>query len=286
MRQMRIDPSRSSQPECDSVYLSIVVPIWNGAERLSAVLPELAEWIARRPFRIELILANDGSGAVTSRLLRRFAADHDNVVLMDEMPHQGKGSAVAAGMLAARGKFRIFVDSDLAYPATEIDKILQVLESGSDVAVACRVLPESRYVMSPTFIHYLYTRHLLSRFFNRAIRALLLPGLLDTQAGLKGFTADAAETIFDRATISGFGFDLECLYIARMNSLSISQVPVLFRYDDEPSTVRLLRDALQMAGNVVTIRLRGPAYYRAPVGRVPRPAGDHEVTEGDLEAAS
>lgn len=286
MSQMRINQSPSSEPEHDGVYLSIVVPIWNGAERLSAVLPELAEWMGRKSFRIELILANDGSDAVTSRLLERFAADHHGVILMDEMPHQGKGSAVVAGMLTARGKFRVFVDSDLAYPATEIDKILQVLESGSDVAVACRVLPDSRYVMSPAFIHYLYTRHLLSRSFNRAIRALLLPGLLDTQAGLKGFTADAAATIFNRVTISGFGFDLECLYIARVHALSISQVPVLFRYDDEPSTVRLVKDAFLMAGNIVTIRLRGPRYYRAPVARVPRPAAGSEVTESDLEVAS
>ena len=278
--------SRISKGSRDGVHLSLVVPIWNGAEKLSVVLPELAQWIADQSFGVELVLANDGSGPATSGLLKRFAAEHERVVLIDETLHKGKGAAVAAGMLAARGDFRIFVDSDLAYPLTEVTKILQVLESGVDVAVACRVLPESRYLMSPTFFHYLYTRHLMSRFFNAVTRALLLPRLSDTQAGLKGFSANAVETIFQRLTISGFGFDLECLYIARVHDFTVSQVPVLFQYDDEPSTVRFLHDALEMIGDVVTIRLRGPRYYRASIPKATLPAAAVDDSQGDLEAAS
>src|SRR2546429_2779404 len=45
-----------------------------------------------------------------------------------------------------------------------------------------------------------------------------LPGILDTQAGLKGFTARASELIFPRLTIAGFGFDVELLYVARKRS--------------------------------------------------------------------
>ena len=46
-------------------------------------------------------------------------------------------------MLAAEGAFRVFTDADLAYPPAEIGRILADLESGADVAIACRVLPES-----------------------------------------------------------------------------------------------------------------------------------------------
>ena len=77
------------------------------------------------------------------------------------------------------------------------------LEQGSDVVIACRVYPESRYDISPAFFRYLYTRHVMSRVFNWAVRHTLLPEILDTQAGLKGFTAAAAETVFPRLTIAG-----------------------------------------------------------------------------------
>src|SRR5207253_8470269 len=122
--------------------------------------------------------------------------------------NRGKGFSVARGMGVARGAYRVFTDADLAYPLAEIAKIVRDLETGSDVAIACRVLPESRYLMSPSFFHYLYTRHVMSRLFNRVVRLALLPGILDSQAGLKAFSARAAGLIFPRLTVAGFGFDV------------------------------------------------------------------------------
>src|SRR2546426_7386225 len=148
-------------------------------------------------------------------------------------------------MEGARGASRVFTDADLASPVAEIAKIVHHLEGGSDVAIACRVLPESRYLMSPSFFHYLYTRHVMSRVFNRVVRLVLLPGVLDTQAGLKGFTARAAELIFPRLTIAGFGFDVELLYIAKQHGLTVAQAAVHYRDDDEPGTRRLAAGAVR-----------------------------------------
>ena len=127
-------------------------------------------------------------------------------------------------------------------------------EHRSDVAIACRVLKESRYLMSPSFFHYLYTRHLMSRGFNKVVQMFLLPGILDTQAGLKGFTAEAAQLCFSRTTIPGFGFDIECLYIARSHGLHISQTAVHFRYDEEASTMRFARDSNRMLQDIWKVK--------------------------------
>jgi hypothetical protein len=153
-------------------------------------------------------------------------------------------------MLAGTGTLRVFTDADLAYPAEEIEAIVDALEKGSDIAIACRVLPESRYIMSPTFFPYLFTRHLMSRGYNALARRLLGSPVLDTQAGLKGFTGAAAELIFQRLTIPRFGFDVECLHIAQRHGLRLAQVPVTFRYDDEPSTVNVLRDSARMLADL------------------------------------
>lgn len=238
-------------------HLSIVVPIWNGHEQLADSLSELAAYVASRPHKIELVLSNDGSGPATVALLERFAAAHPEFVVLLHLPHRGKGATIADGMQVARGRFRAFIDSDRAFPAAETDKILAALESGADVAIASRVLPESRYVMSPIYIRYIYTRHIVSRILNALVRSVLLPGLWDTQAGLKGFSAAAAELIFPRLNIPGFGFDLECLYVARLNGMRISQVPVVFHYTEEPSTIRVSRDGLRFLADIIAIRWRG-----------------------------
>ncbi len=237
-----------------AIHLSVVVPVRDGAERLPAHLEALRVFTAAQPWATELILVDDASHPPAARLLADFGRAAPGVTVLRNDPNRGKGFSVARGMQCARGSYRVFLDADLAYPVEEITKIVRQLETGSDVTVACRVLPESRYLMSPSFFHYLYTRHLMSRVFNLAVRLSLLPGILDTQAGLKGFTARASELIFPRLTIAGFGFDVELLYVARKHGLKVTQAAVQYRYDEEPTTVRFIADAVGMMEDLARIR--------------------------------
>ena len=239
------------------VYLSLVIPVHNGGARLQATLQAVADWLCRASVLSELVLVDDGSEARTAEVLRDFASGTAGVTLLVNERNRGKGYAVARGMAAATGCFRVCTDADLAYPIEEVERILVTLETGVDIAIACRVLPDSRYVISPSFFPYLYTRHVMSRTFNWAVRHTLLPGLLDTQAGLKGFSARAAEKVFRNLTVTGFGFDVELLYVARRLGLSIQQTPVRFRYDSEPSTLHFTRDAFRMLGDLARIRWNG-----------------------------
>jgi len=239
--------------------VSLVVPVRNGADRLAGTLADLEAFLGRESCA-EVVLVDDGSEPRAAGLLAAFAAGSSRVTLLVNPVNQGKGAAVSRGMLAARGRLRIFTDADLAYPLDQVAVISAALEKGSEVAIACRVLPESRYLMSPTFFHYLYTRHLMSRAYNALVRWTLLPGILDSQAGLKGFTARAAAIIFSRVTIRGFGFDVETLLIARRHGLATVQVPVHFRYDSEPTTVHFAHDGGRLMSDLARIRwndLRG-----------------------------
>jgi dolichyl-phosphate beta-glucosyltransferase len=233
---------------------SLVIPVHNGAEVLPATLRAVEEFLAQQGPRFEVILVDDHSSEPAASLLRDFVQGHPAVQLLQNGRPRGKGNAVATGLLAGHGKFRLFTDADLAYPIDESLKVLAELERGTDVVTACRVLRESVYLMSPAFFNYLFTRHLMSRIFNRMVRIFVLPGVLDTQAGLKGFTAESVEWIFPRLTIGGFGFDVECLFLARKHGYQIREIPVHFRYDSEPSTMNFIRDILQMLRDLAAIR--------------------------------
>jgi len=243
-------------PTTDALALSLVIPVYNAADRLAATLQAVDHFTAHATSRVEVIFVDDCSTEVeTQAMLGDFARRRGDVRVLRNARNRGKGYSVARGMLAARGRHRVFTDVDLAYPLDQVHRIVDALELGADVAIACRVLPGSRYLMSPSFFHYLYTRHLMSRAFNRVVQAFLLPGILDTQAGLKGFTAAAAELCFRRTTIPGFGFDIECLYIAQQHGLAITQTAVNFRYDDEPTTVRFARDSSRMLQDIWQVRI-------------------------------
>lgn len=237
------------------IKLSVIVPVYNGAGRLPASLAELRDFLAPDGDASELILVDDHSAPATAAILERFSAVTPNVRLLRNERNSGKGFAVARGMLAARGHHRVFTDADLAYPSTQIARIVGRLEAGADVAVACRVLPESRYLMSPSFFHYLYTRHVMSRVFNLMVRTVLLRDILDSQAGLKGFTAKAAAVVFPRLTIPRFGFDVESLFIAQLHGFRVKQTAVHFRYDEEPTTITFTQSVFRMMADLVEVRL-------------------------------
>jgi dolichyl-phosphate beta-glucosyltransferase len=242
-------------PTTDVPVLSLVIPVYNAADQLPTTLESLDQFVCSYPGHMEVVLVDDCSSEVETQLiLEDFARQRDYARVFRNAQNRGKGYSVTRGMLAARGRYRVFTDVDLAYPLDQVHRIVNELLNGSDVAIACRVLPESRYLMSPSFFHYLYTRHLMSRAFNRVVQTFLLPGILDTQAGLKGFTAEAAQLCFSRATIPGFGFDIECLYVAQQHGLAIKQTAVSFRYDDEPTTVRFARDSSRMLRDIWQVR--------------------------------
>ncbi|HEY2805474.1 MAG TPA: glycosyltransferase [Gemmatimonadales bacterium] len=245
-------------PAVSAITLSVVVPIYNlSGALLDETFEELSTFRRRHGRNAELVLVDDGSGPETAARLESFAKRSAGVLLLRNEQNRGKGHAVARGLLESRGRLRVFTDADLAYPADEIDHIAATLEAGHDVAIACRVLPESRYVMSPAFFPYLYSRHVMSRIFNAAVRTTLIPDVLDSQAGLKGMTDAVARDVIPRLTISGFAFDVELLYCAHRRGYDIAQTPVLFRYDSEPSTMSFVRDAGSMLRDIARIRWNG-----------------------------
>ena len=264
----------------DTVELSLVVPVHHCAGRLEPSLTTLREFLRGSPVSTELVLVDDcGTDSSASPLLREFARE-PGIRLLQNRRNEGKGYSVRRGMLAAVGRHRVFTDADLAYPLTEVWKVADALERGADVAIACRALGGSHYEVSARYLPYFYARHLMSRAFNQIVRATLLPGVLDTQAGLKGFTSRAARDIFSRVSIAGFGFDLECLFVARRHGYAIDQVPVRYRCDDEPSTVRVGRDARRMVADLARIRWRAIAgRYDAPLPlpELPLPSAECRV---------
>jgi dolichyl-phosphate beta-glucosyltransferase len=242
-------------PTTEVPSLSLVIPVYNAADQLPATLEAVDTFASRYPASLEVLFVDDHSTEVETQLiLEDFARRQPYARVLRNVVNRGKGFSVTRGMLAARGRHRVFTDVDLAYPLDQVYRIVDELEGGADIAIACRVLKESRYLMSPSFFHYLYTRHLMSRAFNKVVQAFLLPGILDTQAGLKGFTAHAASLCFSRTTIPGFGFDIECLYIAQQHDLAIKQTAVNFRYDDEPTTVRFARDSNRMLQDIWKVK--------------------------------
>lgn len=250
--------------------LSLIVPVYNSARFIEPNLQKAIAFLERFPAGSELILVDDCSADATPAILERFRAAHPErrIRVLQNEPNQGKGYSVRRAMLEATGEVRVFTDADLTYPIENVENVLARLAEGCDVAVACRVHPDSRYIVPANFLPMLLTRHLMGRTFSLLARVLLVGSLRDTQAGLKGFTAAAAERVFPLQTMNRFAFDLEILTIARHLGLAVGEVGVEFHYTKEPSTIRFFGDSLKMARDMWRIRMN---LARGRYGE-PRPA--------------
>src|SRR5260221_5932446 len=138
---------------------SLIVPLYKGADQLPSTVASVDRSATSFPGPLEVLFVDDHSAELETQLiLEDFTRQASYARLLRNSRNRGKGFSVARGMLAARGKYRVFTDVDLAYPLDEVHKIVKELRNGSDIAIACRVLRETRSLMSPTFIDSMYTR--------------------------------------------------------------------------------------------------------------------------------
>ena len=241
-------------------FLSIVIPAYNERHRIVGTLNEVVDYLTPQAYSWEVIVADDGSTDGTADLVRGFAEANPGVRLLT-LSHRGKGWAVRHGMLDAGGEYRFLCDADLSMPIAQISRFLPPDSPEFDVAIGSREVQGSRRIGEPG------TRHLMGRAYNLAVRALVLPGLADTQCGFKCYRGGVAEEVFSLQRFDGFSFDVEVLFLARLRRMVVVEVPIDWYYRSQ-SKVRPVRDSLAMARDILKMRW----YHLSGLYKRPRPS--------------
>lgn len=248
------------------VLLSIIIPAHNEENRLPGGLTAIDAYLHQQSYGYEVIVVENGSADDTVGVVDRFAADHPYVKLM-VVQTRGKGLAVKAGMLAAKGEYRFICDADLSMPIEEIAKFLPadggagLCQQPFDVAIGSREAPGAVRYNEPWY------RHFMGRVLNWLIKVLAMRGFEDTQCGFKMFHGRAAEDLFRVQTLSGIGFDIELLFVAKKRSYTILEIPINWYFSAE-SRMRLVDDSLAAIGEILQIRRnwRHGVYGQRPLG--------------------
>ena len=238
---------------------SIVIPAYNESARLPATLSSVMECIRARGWDAEVIVVNDGSTDTTADVVRAFARSAPQLRLLENPGNRGKGYSVRAGMLEARGEVAIFTDADLSSPIEEAERLFAAINAGADIAIGSRWLESSRQTQRQPIY-----RQFFGRCFNAVTRAVMRLPFADTQCGLKAFTREAAQTVFQLQTIERWGFDPEILLIALKRGYRVVEVPVSWAHDKR-TRMSYLRDGFRMLQEIAQIR------WNALCGRYNRP---------------
>lgn len=227
-------------------FLSIVIPAHDEEHRLPPSLAKIDEFLKTQSYKAEVIIVENGSRDRTLEVAQFFAQSHHYVHAI-QVEARGKGLAVKAGMLAATGDYRFICDADLSMPIEEITKFLPPHSDGFDISIGTREGPNAYRVNEPEY------RHLIGRINNWIIKLTILRGFEDTQCGFKMFNRAAAEDLFNVQRMTGIGFDIELLFIARKRGYKICEVPITWYFGSD-SRVKLVDDSLHLLREIWEIR--------------------------------
>ena len=228
--------------------LSVVIPAFNEAGRIVSTLHSVVAYLREQTYTWEILVVDDGSQDDTAALVSAAAQNLDGIRLL-RMEHYGKGWAVRAGMLEARGAYRFMCDADLAMPIEWLQEFLEKMDAGADIVIGSREIFGARRYDEPFY------RHFRGRIFNWVVRAVAVRGFQDTQCGFKCFRQDAADRLFFRQRARGMGFDVEVLYLAAKAGYSVVEMPVEWHHQPG-SKVRPGVDSIDMLKDTLLIRLR------------------------------
>lgn len=231
-------------------FLSVVIPAYNEQARLGPTLTSILAWAKRSSRPIEVIVVDDGSSDVTSKMAgsRLEGSGIAAAVLVNDR-NRGKGFSLRRGVLAARGHLVLLSDADLSTPIEEADRLIEHLtKQGRGIVIGSRGLRQSQVE-----VHQNPMRELMGKIFNRLVRMLTRLPFRDTQCGFKLMVRDDVTPIFRMARIDGFSYDVELLYVAVRRGLPVSEVAVSWR-NAPGSKVGILTDPLKMLSDVVRVR--------------------------------
>lgn len=236
------------------LHYSVVIPAYDEEARLGPTLLGALGYFRGLGQGFEVIVVDDGSRDGTSRVVTALEQGNPEIRLIRLAANHGKGYAVRAGVLNARGELVLFADADGATPWPEFARLEEAIARGADVAIGSRALHAAG-----TTVRRRWYRHVIGRAFHRLVHLLTVRGIRDTQCGFKLFRAPVAHELFSRMRMDGFSFDVEVLLMAERQGRSVAEVPVNWVHQ-AGSHVDLVRDSIRMARDLFVIRahaLRG-----------------------------
>jgi glycosyltransferase involved in cell wall biosynthesis len=95
-----------------SLDLSIVLPAYNEARNIAAVVTRALAHVDRRGLACEICVVDDGSGDGTGAIASELSASDARVRVIRHGANRGYGAAIRSGFAAARGRHILVSDGD------------------------------------------------------------------------------------------------------------------------------------------------------------------------------
>src|SRR5438128_9076744 len=228
MQATLAEPRLSSAGDLE---ISVVMPCLNEARTVGRCVDKALHALHEMGVRGEVIVADNGSNDGSPGIAEEHGARAVHV------SRRGYGSALQAGIAAARGTYVIMGDADDSYDFSTLEPFVEKLWQGDDLVMGNRFKGGIKPGAMP-FLHRYIGNPILSGILNLFFRT----PARDCHCGLRGFRKDAYERLGLHTT--GMEFASEMVVKASLHQQKISEVPIILYPDgrDRAPHLRSFRD--------------------------------------------
>ena len=203
--------------------VACIIPVYNEASVLERSVRQVVEWGRGRfgPESFVMGISDNGSTDDTLAIAKRLAEELPHVVQVFHLPLSGrKGEAVkrAAAAIDDADAY-LMIDVDLSTDLESAGQLVDLVLSGTDLAIASRRMPDS-VVSRPL------GRRFVTASYSFLADLVLGLGIRDLQCGCKAFSRRVRDCILPAVKDNGWFFDTEALALARAACLNITEVGV------------------------------------------------------------
>ncbi len=120
--------------------VSIILPTYNEAGNIIPLITEIKAVVKQH--LLEIIVVDDNSPDGTSEQVLQYKtkSKENNVRLITRYENRGLTNSLKCGIRRAKGDVVVWMDCDFSHPPKLINKLLDKIEKGFDIAVASRFI--------------------------------------------------------------------------------------------------------------------------------------------------
>jgi dolichol-phosphate mannosyltransferase len=200
--------------------ISVIIPTYNEAGNIVQLVTQILKVVRTHDLQIEIIIVDDNSPDKTGVLALNKFKGEKRVKVYIRKKNRGLATAILYGIKKSSGDYILGMDADFNHNPKDIPRLVSRLKR-NDLVVGSRFI-EGGGMDDKLRYHFTYV-------FNLFLKKILHFPTTDNLSGFSIIERDKLYKLPLDFIYRGFGeYHLRLVYIAKINGLRISEVPVFY----------------------------------------------------------
>jgi dolichol-phosphate mannosyltransferase len=215
------------------IELSVVLPTYNEASSLPALIPQICAVLDKAGLKGEVIVVDDNSPDGTAEVAAELAQTYP-VRYLKRTSERGLSTAVLAGFQMSEAPVCVVMDADGSHPVSALPQMVRtIIEDKADIVVGSRHVAGGGIRNWPLFSQ-----------FKSWLAATIARGLSNLSDPTSGFMA-VRRSILSGLTLDPVGWKIVLEIAVKAAPARIAEVPIIFSDRERGTSKQSLRVTLQ-----------------------------------------